>query len=612
MMVPSLPAIRLHLALAPEIPISLATMADLFLSYARADRGTAETLAAALAARDYSVWWDRHITGGSEFSVDIERELAACQVVVVAWSAAAKDSPWVKDEAAVGREDGKLVAIALDAGLPPLGFRQYHAIDFSGWNGTADSAEFNSLVEAIEARIRGEAPVDAVSIPTRQARGSRHKPWVWLLGLLAVMAAGFALYDTLSPTEPGVAQQTAAAQSEGQPVAIEPGATPRVAVADFRARGDAGLSEVAAALSEDIANGLSRFSYLRVASRGADGLAVSDEAAYRLEGSLRRAGSTLRLTVQLFKTANGEQVWGESYDRTFEAGDLLAIQDDLTANVVASVADSYGALIRDLSGPVASKSPDEMTPYEAVLRHLVYRQRLGAEDHQVTLAAMERAAELAPNDANVWSALAALYTEEYKHSYNALPGSLDRALEAARNAVKIEPDNAYANFVLAEVYYFRQDLGAFRASAERSIAQNPYDSDSMAMIGILMGYGGDWARGVELSNRAINLNPNHPGWYRFGIVFNQLRQEEYEAALETAQRINLPMYFADPYVRAVAHAFLGHTREAEQAAQEFLALWGADDLAKFEAVHLDRWFYASPELSRMTLEGLGKAGLEFD
>jgi hypothetical protein len=93
-------------------------MADLFLSYAREDRGVAERLAAALEAEGYSVWWDRHLTGGSEFARDIERELNAAGVVLVAWSDAARESPWVKDEAAVGQEAGKLVAMAPDDGPP--------------------------------------------------------------------------------------------------------------------------------------------------------------------------------------------------------------------------------------------------------------------------------------------------------------------------------------------------------------------------------------------------------------------------------------------------------------------------------------------------------------
>lgn len=584
-------------------------MADIFISYARADRNRVGKLASALEAHGHSVWWDRQITGGSDFSADIERELDACEVVLVVWSAAAGESPWVKDEAAVGREQGKLVAISLDAGLPPLGFRQYHAIDFSGWKGGKDSFEFEALLQAVAARAQREVPATTEPPIRAAARPGRRPAWPWMIVALAIVAAGVLVFTHPWRGGGATSRQIDPAQSADAPTADE---IPRVAVAEFVARGkDANLADLAAALGDDIANGLSRFSYLKVASREAD-LATAQAPAYRLEGALRRAGPTLRLTVQLFSTASGEQIWGESFDRIANENALLAVQDDLTAHVVASVADSYGALMRDLTASVAVKSPEEMTPYEAVLRHLVYRQRLGAEDHRLTLAAAESAVKTSPNNANAWSALAGLYTEEYKHSYNPLPGSLDRALQAARRAVTLEPDNAYANFILAETYYFRQDLGAFRASAERAISLNPYDSDSMAMIGILMGYGGDWVRGVELAERAMELNPNHPGWYRFGIVFNHLRLGEFEAALESAQRINLPRYFPDPYARALAHAYLGHQREAQQAFEEFLALWPDGDLTTFREVHLDRWFYASPEITKLTLEGLEIAGFEID
>jgi TolB-like protein len=587
-------------------------MTDLFLSYARPDRARAEALASALEAEGYSVWWDRHITGGSEFSADIERQLMAASVVIVAWSKPARESPWVKDEAGVGREQGKLVALSFDAEQPPLGFRQYHAVDFSAWDNTPGSDEFRSLLQAIEARIRGEPSSIAIDpMPANPPPPRQSSWWKWAVFLFLV-AASYTVFTQLQVSQENAPGETGANTVQGAKALTASTDAPRVSVANFKTSGnDQALAEMASALSVGVANGLSRFSWLKVASQTPGESSSDNDVAYRLEGSVRRSGETMRLTVQLFKTATGEQVWGESFDRPFDDSISLDIQDDLTANVVASVADSYGALMRDLSEPVALKSPEEMSPYEAVLRNLVYRQRLSADDHRLTLTALQRAVEIDPNNADAWSALASLYTEEYKHDYNQSTGALDRALEAARRALELEPDNAYGTFVLAEVYYFRQNLGAFRAAAEKAIKLNPYDSDSMAMIGILRSYGGEWDRGLELAEQAMSLNPNHPGWYRFGRVFDQLRKREYEAALETAQRINLPLYFADPYVRSLAHVYLGQMDQARQAAQEFLALWPAD-LAYFQEIHLDRWFYASPELITLTMEGLEMTGVEFD
>ena len=71
------------------------------------------------------------------------------------------------------------------------------------------------------------------------------------------------------------------------------------------------------------------------------------------------------------------------------------------------MADPYGALMRDLARPVTLKKAEEMTPYEAILRHFIYRQRISAEDHLETRTALERAVDMAPGDANIRAALAA-------------------------------------------------------------------------------------------------------------------------------------------------------------------------------------------------------------
>lgn len=119
-----------------------------FLSYHRSDSGKARTIAALLERHGHKVWWDRFIRGGTQYSKEIEKELKAADVVVVLWSTDSSESPWVRDEAAAGRDSGRLVPITIDGTEPPLGFRQFQAIDLSPRR--IDRDRRAALLEAID------------------------------------------------------------------------------------------------------------------------------------------------------------------------------------------------------------------------------------------------------------------------------------------------------------------------------------------------------------------------------------------------------------------------------------------------------------------------------
>ena len=89
-------------------------MTDVFISYAKEDRGRARTLASALQARGWSVWWDRDIKAGQAFDVTIEHEIETAKCVVVLWSKHSIASEWVKNEAASASERGVLVPALIE------------------------------------------------------------------------------------------------------------------------------------------------------------------------------------------------------------------------------------------------------------------------------------------------------------------------------------------------------------------------------------------------------------------------------------------------------------------------------------------------------------------
>jgi hypothetical protein len=140
-----------------------------FLSYSRADKAQAVRLARALQGAGLDVWWDTLIEGGAEFAKTIEAAINTCDAVVVAWSHTSVSSDWVLDEAARGRELHKLVPVSLDGTEPPMGFRRYHSIDLTGWQGDAGAAEIDAIVRGVAALPGREAPSPAA----RRGRGGR-------------------------------------------------------------------------------------------------------------------------------------------------------------------------------------------------------------------------------------------------------------------------------------------------------------------------------------------------------------------------------------------------------------------------------------------------------
>src|SRR5262245_3319705 len=108
-------------------------MADIFLSYAREDEAHARLLASALHSRGWSVWWDRHIPAGRDFNRFIEEQLSHARCIVVLWSKASVASHFVRDEAAEGIADGRLVPVLIEAVRQPIGFRQFQAANLVDW-----------------------------------------------------------------------------------------------------------------------------------------------------------------------------------------------------------------------------------------------------------------------------------------------------------------------------------------------------------------------------------------------------------------------------------------------------------------------------------------------
>jgi TolB-like protein len=430
--------------------------------------------------------------------------------------------------------------------------------------------------------------------------------------------AGLEIAD--DPAKPGPqASSTSATESGAKRAALQEEAGFWVAVLPFKYSGNnAELAALAEGLSEDIVTGLSRFSYLRVIARGStlryanptmDIRAAAQElgARYVMEGSLRQAGPTLRVAVQLVDAITGTHLWAENYERTFSPENIFALQDDLVPRIVSTVADYYGILPHTISDALRRrKADDQLSSYEAVLRAFSYFERITPEEHAQTRQLLERAARSAPEQGEIWAMLSTIYWHEHAFGFNPQPDALGRALAAARRSVDAAPANNLGHSALAVTLFYQKNFLAFRPAAERSIELNRMDASNLATMGSLMAYTGDWEHGCALVEAALRLNPHHPGWYWFAHYFNAYRKGDYPGALSIALKFNMPGYFYSHALTAAVYGQLGLHEQAQEALQELLAL--RPDFAMTARKEFEKSYH--PELVAHLMDGLCKAGLE--
>jgi TolB-like protein len=383
-----------------------------------------------------------------------------------------------------------------------------------------------------------------------------------------------------------------------------------VAVLPFKySGGNADLEALAEGLTEEIVTGLSRFSYLKVIARSATASGRSGNALgarYVMEGSLRQSGTRLRIAVQLVDAVSGAHLWAENYERPFRPEAVFELQDELVPRIVSTVADMHGVLPRSMGATVRGKTPEQLSPYEAVLRSFGYFERATIEELAAARSGLESAVQKAPAYADAWAMLSILCTHEYGQAFDLQPDSLTTGAAAAQRAVEAGPSKHLAWFSLAQALFFQKEFQGFRNAAERAVALNPIDGDSIATLGGMLTCAGDLERGLDLAGRAKQLNPHHPGWYWWVDFCNAYRQGDYRGALGFALKMNLPGHWFMHAAMSAAYGQLGERAAASKALQSLLEM--RPDFAATVRMNIEKWW--EPDFVEHLMDGWRKAGLE--
>src|SRR5574337_352419 len=417
-------------------------MADVFVSYARADKARVAPLVAAIEAKGWSVWWDPEITPGQEFDDQIDAEIDAAKAVLVVWTPTSVTSRWVRGEAREAAERGILVPVRFEQARLPMDVRAIHTTDLDDWGGNAESASIQECLKAL-----------ATMIARAQAQAAQEAP-------------------------------------PAAPAPEKPRPKFSVCVLPFtNMSGDAEQEYFSDGMTEDITTDLSKVSALAVT---ASNIAFSYKdkhidiprvvrelkVTHVLEGSVRKAGGRIRINAQLIDGATYNHVWAERYDR--DASDIFAIQDEISQAIVKAL---------KLSLLPAEKKAIERRGTDNVEAHDLYM--MARQLHVTTSEGDTRSAhtfifictaatEIDPAYARAWALMAMAYRSLREYGKDVEDG-----MAAAEKALALDPDLVEAHAVKAYILTNAGDTDGAAAEVATALKLDPESYEANRAAGRL-------------------------------------------------------------------------------------------------------------------------------
>jgi adenylate cyclase len=364
-------------------------------------------------------------------------------------------------------------------------------------------------------------------------------------------------------------------------------------------------------LTEDIITELSRFHDLLVISRNSTfvykgkAVKVQDIARefavdYVLEGSVRKAGGRVRVTVQLIDAETDRHIWAERYDRELE--DIFTIQDEMTRAIVATLPGRVEAATHDRA---KRKPTDNMAAYECVLAAKVLHHRSTRDDNAEAQHLLDRALALDPNyaHAHAWKACVLGQTWVYNWCTDR-DATFQQVAAELEITLALDDNDSDVHRILAALNLNRDDHDKAAYHQERALALNPNYDLVVVQQGELLTWLGRPEEGIDWIKKAMRLNPYHPErfWSHLGRAC--YCAEKYAEAAEAFSRITRPDHTHHAFL-AATFAQMGNAVAAAAHAAEALKCEPTFSVAG----HLTTQHYKR-EVDRLRHEaGLLKAGL---
>jgi TolB-like protein len=394
--------------------------------------------------------------------------------------------------------------------------------------------------------------------------------------------------------------------------AIEPPSEASVAVLPLEnLSGDPRDNHICDGVTGDVITNLSRFRDLLVIARHSAFLFKNQKLPteqigrqlgirYLMTGGLQRAGSKIRIRIQLTEVESERVIWSERYSGNLS--DIFTFQDDVTAVIAARLSVEIATAERHRQ---VSALPPNLHAYGLILRGQDLGLRVAREANLHARRLFEQATEIDPGYARSYVGMSRTFNQAWRFRWADPPEpSLDKAVDLAEQAIVLDPADSRGYAALGSACLYKRQHDQALAAYERATELNPNDADVLAEMGHTVSCRGETDRAVKLLRRAMRLNPYYPDWYlwHLGEAFFDLG--DYEKTIQTLNRMHDK---AEAFrLLTASHALLGQMEEAHSCAQQLLVTQPEFTLAHWSKVPPDR----NPEPRERLIEGLVKAGLK--
>jgi DNA-binding SARP family transcriptional activator/Tfp pilus assembly protein PilF len=294
----------------------------------------------------------------------------------------------------------------------------------------------------------------------------------------------------------------------------------------------------AAGLTQDIIAALSRIKELIVVSSGASQLSLGPGDLVRelgvrfiLEGSVRAAGSRIRVTAHLIDGLSGGHVWAERYEG--ELGDIFLVQDQITQAIALAmrVKLTSGDMARFWEGQTRN-----LRAWEKMVAAQDAFLRFSRVDNATARQLLEEAIEIDPNYTGAMVLHGQTFWWDARFNKDIDPEySLRLAEEDSRKALALNPGLGIAFMLKAGIAWLRDQHDEAVKFAKRAVDLAPSDSHSIAFLAMLYMYGGEYEKSIAALKFAMRLCPQYPPWYTYYLAFNHLWTDNFTAALELGE-----------------------------------------------------------------------------